>query len=109
MSAIASDSFSGFRNLGLRSKQMLKTAGILSAEQLQKTGSVAAFFAVQQSAAPAAQPSLNLLWALEGALSCRDWKEIANDSHTKLALLMQLDDLKKQTSSTPPTHQNSMR
>ena len=107
MSAIEPDSFAGLRNLGVRSKQMLKTAGILSAEQLQKIGSVAAFFAVQQSNA-ASKPSLNLLWALEGALSCRDWKDIANDSHIKLVLLMQLDDLKKQTSFTP-AHQNSIR
>ena len=37
------------------------------------------------------QPSLNLLWALEGALSGRDWKSVALQERT--ALLMQLDDL----------------
>ena len=87
-------SLKGLRNLWQTSQQMLQTAGIFSTYQLRAMGSAAAFFAVQKSGY-ASKPSLNLLCALEGALTGRDWKEIANDSHIKLTLLMQLDDLKK--------------
>ena len=87
-------SLQGLRNLGETSQKMLQTAGIFSTDQLRAIGSAAAFFRVQESG-DASKPSLNLLWALEGALTGRDWKEIANDSHIRLNLLMQLDDLKK--------------
>ena len=39
------------------------------------------------------KPSLNLLWAIEGALTDRDWKEISRDERT--SLLIQLDDYER--------------
>jgi DNA transformation protein and related proteins len=33
---------------------------------------------------------LNVLWALEGALSNRDWREVAREDRTRV--LMELDD-----------------
>jgi DNA transformation protein len=75
-------------NLGPASERMLHAAGIHTPAALRALGSVPAFVAVRQAGQ---QPSLNLLWALEGALSGRDWKSVAQQERT--ALLMQLDDL----------------
>lgn len=79
------------RNLGPKSWQMLEAAEIRSAERLREVGAVAAFVAAERTAC---RPSLNLLWALEGALTDRDWKEIAQQERT--SLLLQLDDLRRQ-------------
>jgi DNA transformation protein len=38
-------------------------------------------------------PSSNLLWAREGALTDRDWKEVAREDRTSLLIL--LDDYEK--------------
>ena len=78
------------RNLGPASLKMVETAGIISEQQLREFGSVAAYRAIQQAGC---QPSLNLLWALEGALSDRDWRQIAKEERT--ALILQLDDLER--------------
>lgn len=78
------------RNLGKASAQMLDVAGIRSEEQLRAMGAVAAYVAVKQSGG---SPSLNLLWAMEGALTDRDWKEVAKNQRT--SLLMQLDDYER--------------
>ena len=75
-------------NLGPASERMLHAAGIHTPAALRALGSVPAFVAVRQAGQ---QPSLNLLWALEGALSGRDWKSVAQQERP--ALLMQLDDL----------------
>jgi DNA transformation protein len=77
------------RNLGSASADMLHAAGITTERQLRRRGAVAAFAAVR---AAGASPSLNLLWALEGALSNRDWKAVARDDRTRL--LMALEDHK---------------
>jgi DNA transformation protein and related proteins len=50
-------------------------------------GSIAAFVAVERAGLG---PSLNLLWALEGALTGRRWKEVVRADRTVLLLL--LDD-----------------
>lgn len=78
------------RNLGLRSDEMLLYAGIKSVRQLQKLGSVAAFVAVKRAEG---KPSLKLLWALDGALTDRDWKDVAKND--RLSLLLQLEMLER--------------
>lgn len=82
--------FLKLRNIGLASSRMLANAGIKSESQLRAMGAVAAFVAVKNSGYAA---SLNLLWALEGALTDRDWKEVSRDDRT--ALLIQLDDYER--------------
>jgi len=69
---------------------MLEAAGIRSEDQLRAMGSVAAFAAVKQAGGKA---SLNLLWALEGALTDRDWKKVAREDRTSLLIL--LDDYER--------------
>jgi DNA transformation protein len=77
-------------NLGPASLRMLNGAGIQSGQELRALGAVAAYVAVKASGANA---SLNLLWALEGALTGRHWRVVAREDRTWL--LMQLDDLEQ--------------
>lgn len=69
---------------------MLAAAGITTEIQLQTHGAAKAFVAVRQTGY---KPSLNLLWAIEGALTNRDWKEVAKED--RLSLLMQVEMLEK--------------
>jgi DNA transformation protein len=74
------------RNLGPTSARLLAEAGIRSVAALRRTGAVEAFRRVR-SAVP--RVSLNLLWALEGALTDRAWQDVARTDRTRL--LLQLD------------------
>ncbi len=77
-------------NLGSKSQQMLAQAGIDTVEQLRALGAVRAYLKVKRYGGNA---SLNLLWAMEGALSGRHWQEVAK--HDRLRLLMELEDAEK--------------
>jgi DNA transformation protein len=78
------------RNLGVKSMLMLTQAGIETNEQFFALGAVVTFLAVKRAGC---SPSLNLLWAIEGALTNRDWKEVARND--RLRLLMELEDAEK--------------
>ena len=73
-------------NLGPKSRAMLAAAGITSLKQLRQLGSVRAYLLVKATGANA---SLNLLWALEGALSGLPWQEVAREH--RLSLLLALE------------------
>lgn len=73
-------------NLGPRSQDMLVAAHIRSVTQLRKLGAVAAYARVKQINAKA---SLNLLWALEGALSNLPWQVVAREHRTSLLLALE--------------------
>ncbi len=74
------------RNLGPKSEAMLRQAGIGTVEELRALGAVKAYALVKRSGVSA---SLNLLWAMEGALSGRPWQEVAKSD--RLSLLLQLE------------------
>jgi DNA transformation protein len=76
--------------LGPASQAMLTKAGIRSEAALRRLGAVQAY-ARTKAACP--QASLNLLWALEGALSGRSWREVAETD--RASLLMALEDLQR--------------
>lgn len=76
----------GLRNLGPKSQRMLAAAGITSLQQLRHLGTVRAYLLVRANGSDA---SLNLLWALEGALSGLPWQEVAREH--RLSLLLALD------------------
>jgi DNA transformation protein len=82
---------SGLPNLGPKSVAMLAMAGIKTVSQLRKVGAVQAYVATK-AANP--QASLNLLWAMEGALTGRDWKTVAESE--RASLLMALEDAMRQ-------------
>jgi DNA transformation protein len=77
-------------NFGPKSQQMLEQAGIKTVEQLRKLGAVRAYLQVKRSGGNA---SLNLLWALEGALTGQHWQVVAKDE--RLRLLLELEDQEK--------------
>lgn len=81
---------SNLANLGPKSQAMLANAGIHSLSQLQTLGAVNAYLMVKRADARA---SLNLLWALAGALSGEHWQEVAK--HRRLELLIALDDAQR--------------
>jgi DNA transformation protein len=73
-------------NFGPKSQETLARAGIRTLEQLRALGSVRAYVQVKRSGACT---SLNLLWAIEGALSQRSWRDVAK--YDRLRLLMELE------------------
>ena len=77
-------------NLGPKSQQMLALAGVTTLAQLQALGAAATFSRVKRTGANA---SLNLLWALEGALLGLPWQEVAREHRTRL--LMALEDYER--------------
>jgi DNA transformation protein and related proteins len=84
------DGLSGLPNLGPRSVESLAAAGITSLAQLQGLGAVRAFV---RARAHNRGVSLNLLWALEGALTGRRWQDVAQAD--RASLLMALEDVQR--------------
>jgi len=81
---------SKLRNFGPASLRMLHAAGIQTEAELRALGAVAAYVAVKRAGQNA---SLNLLWAIEGALTEQDWRSVAREDRTRL--LLQLDDMER--------------
>lgn len=78
-------------NLGPRSVAALAAAGITSLDGLRQLGAVRAYVRTRE-VSPGV--SLNLLWALEGALTGRPWQEVAVAD--RASLLMALEDAQRQ-------------
>jgi DNA transformation protein len=74
---------SALPNLGPKSDAMLAAVGIKTVEQLRNAGAVGAYIALTDAGHG---PSLNLLWAIEGALTNRDWREVAHEDRLRLLL-----------------------
>jgi DNA transformation protein and related proteins len=72
-------------NLGPKSRQALAQAGVVSLAQLRRIGAVAAYAKAKRSGT---NVSLNLLWALEGALTGLPWQEVAREHRTSLLLAL---------------------
>lgn len=73
-------------NLGPASASMLRKAGIDSESDLRELGAVAAYLRVR---AVDGKTSLNLLYALEGAITGHHWAKLPDGSRE--ALLMAVD------------------
>lgn len=69
------------RSLGQKSQQMLHDAGIFDLKQLEALGAVAAY---RQVKAVCPRASLNLLWALESALTGVPWQDVARWQRQRL-------------------------
>jgi DNA transformation protein len=67
---------------------MLIRAGVKSPSELRTLGSARAFVRVREAGL---RPSLNLLWALEGAIRDIPWQQVARTD--RLRLLMELEDV----------------
>lgn len=81
-----SKELSELRGLGPRSVLLLARVGITSVESLFDVGSVNAYERLVRAGIPV---SLNMLWALEGACSDRDWRDVSREDRTRL--LWELD------------------
>ena len=79
---------SDLQGLGPKSQAMLEGAGIKTITQLKRLGSVRAYAQVKATGVNA---SLNLLWALEGALTGLPWQVVAKEH--RLSLLLALEAL----------------
>ena len=75
-------------NLGPKSQALLRRLGIESLEGLKAAGAVATYRAAQELEE---RVSLNLLWALEGAVTGRPWQEVARTERDRL--LSELDGM----------------
>ncbi len=73
-------------NLGPKSVEMLVKAGVTTEKQLRAMGAVRAYVSVRRSSP---QASLNLLWALDGALSNTPWQVVAKEHRTSLLLALE--------------------
>ncbi len=72
--------------LGPKSLAMLAAAGIHGRSDLERLGPVQAYLRVKAAGQNA---SLNLLWAMEGALTGQDWRVVAREERARL--LLELD------------------
>lgn len=77
-------------NLGPKSAQMLQAASIQTLGDLRTLGSVAAYGKARRAGQ---RVSLNLLWALEGALTGERWQDVAR--HQRTSLLLALDEYER--------------
>jgi DNA transformation protein and related proteins len=79
-------SIADLKSLGPKSQEMLARAGITSISQLSKIGSVPAYVMAKRANC---NVSINLLWALESALSGVPWHEVARLHRTSLLLALE--------------------
>lgn len=84
--ALKTTAIADLPNLGPKSRDLLALAGLRNVTQLRKLGAVAAFARVRQFSPRA---SLNLLWALEGALTGLPWQVVAREHRTSLLLALE--------------------
>ena len=82
----APKSIADLPSLGPKSQAMLSGAGITSIARLRQLGSVRAYAMVKEASPNA---SLNLLWALESALSGEPWQEVARVHRASLLLALE--------------------
>ncbi|WP_295765253.1 TfoX/Sxy family protein [Undibacterium sp.] len=73
-------------NLGPKSQHILAQAGIHNLQELRQLGAVAAYARCQRVTG---NVSLNLLWALEGALTGLSWQQVAREHRASLLLALE--------------------
>ena len=71
------------RNIGPKSAAWLRQVGLRSREDLESVGAVDAFMRVKRAGF---KPSLNLLYALEGALLDCHWQDVPEARRSELVL-----------------------
>ncbi|WFC41647.1 TfoX/Sxy family protein [Pseudoxanthomonas sp. SE1] len=69
------------RNIGPKSAAWLRQVGLRTQEDLESVGAVEAFIRVKRAGF---RPSLNLLYALEGALLDCHWQQLPEDRRSAL-------------------------
>jgi hypothetical protein len=95
------------RNIGPKSMAWLRQTGVRSLADLQSVGSLAAFVRIMRAGF---RPSLNLLYALEGAILGCHWQEIPDARRAELVqaaeaevALLPLPKYKRMPAAAPVT------
>ena len=81
-------------NVGPKSTAWLRQVGIRTEEDLRSAGAVAAFVKVKRAGF---RPSLNLLYALEGALTGCHWQQVPPERRTQM-----LEEVEAAEAGLPP-------
>ena len=93
------------RNLGVKAERVLAEIGIYTADELRRQGAVRTFAELKRRGQA---PSLNMLWALAGALDPwpegTHWREIAR-GQSRLSLLLAIEDLEVSARGRPKSTQ----
>jgi hypothetical protein len=76
------------RNIGPKSMAWLRQTGVRTLVDLQAVGALAAFVRIKRAGF---RPSLNLLYALEGAILGCHWQEIPDARRTELVRLAEAE------------------
>jgi DNA transformation protein and related proteins len=87
-------SLASLRGLGPTSTRWLVELGIVSAAQLRACDPFELYLRIKAKRGSA---SINLLYALIGAIEDRDWRDVAKQDRT--TILMRLDDLRQRSTS----------
>lgn len=77
------------KNLGPKSRAWLEEVGIDTEEKLRELGAVTVYRMVKQAGFPA---TLNLLYALEGAIAGTDWRDVTPKRKSELQEELAQDD-----------------
>lgn len=80
---VVMDRLDALRNLGPESVRMLEAVGVTTRAALNELGAVGAYVAVKRSGQ---KPTLNLLYALEGALRDIAWTDLPYQVKASLTL-----------------------
>lgn len=93
------------RNIGPKSAAWLRQVGLRTHEDLSELGSVESFMRVKRAGF---KPTLNLLYAIEGALLDCHWQEIPGERRSELvaeaeAAIAQLPPPRHKPAATPVT------
>jgi DNA transformation protein len=73
--------FERMKNFGPKSNQWLNAVGVYDISDLRKLGAIKVFLKVKNKGFPV---SLNLLWALQGAIEDRSWLSFSKEEKSKL-------------------------
>ncbi len=99
------------RNIGPKSAAWLRQVGLRTREDLEAAGAVEAFMRVKRAGF---RPSLNMLYALEGALQDCHWQDIPQERREQLvaeveAAIAQLPPPRGRPAAAPVTHTRMQR
>lgn len=99
------------RNIGPKSAAWLRQVGLRTEEDLRAIGALEAFMRVKRAGF---KPSLNLLYALEGALTDRHWQDVPAERRSELlvaadAAIAQLPPPRGRPAAAPVTTTHAAR
>jgi DNA transformation protein len=98
------DSVADLRNLGPKSRDWLASIGIHTVADLRAAGAVPTYVALKRARSGV---SLNLLYALVGALEGMHWQDVRRTR--RLELLLQIEDCERKQAGVAPSRPRGRR